>query len=137
MKLTQLGFDIDEERTLDHLGRLAERAAQDGGVVWIDMEGSAYTERTISLYERLRARHPNVGICLQAYLRRSAADVARLLPLDPAIRLVKGAYDEPPRSPTGPGARSTRTTRRSRSSCSLRSPADVRSDSAWAPTTWA
>ncbi len=96
VKLTQLGFDIDEERTLDHLGRLAERAAQDGGLVWIDMEGSAYTERTISLYERLRARHPNVGICLQAYLRRSAADVARLLPLDPAVRLVKGAYDEPP-----------------------------------------
>jgi proline dehydrogenase len=59
------------------------------------MEGSAYTERTVALYERLRARHANVGICLQAYLRRSAADVARLLPLDPSIRLVKGAYDEP------------------------------------------
>jgi proline dehydrogenase len=95
VKLTQLGFDIDEERTLDHVARLAERAAQDGGIVWIDMEGSAYTERTIALYERLRARHTNVGICLQAYLRRSAADVARLLPSDPAIRLVKGAYDEP------------------------------------------
>jgi proline dehydrogenase len=59
------------------------------------MEGSAYTEPTIALYERLKATHPNVGICLQAYLRRTAADIQRLLPLDPAIRLVKGAYAEP------------------------------------------
>jgi proline dehydrogenase len=96
VKLTQLGFDIDDERTLSHMGRLAERAAQDGGVVWLDMEGSAYTEGTVALYERLKAQHANTGICLQAYLRRTAADVQRLLPLDPAIRLVKGAYDEPP-----------------------------------------
>ena len=95
VKLTQLGFDLDEERTLYHMGRLAERAAHDGAVVWLDMEGSAYTERTVALYERLKARHANAGICLQAYLRRTAADVQRLLPLDPAIRLVKGAYDEP------------------------------------------
>ena len=59
------------------------------------MESSAYAESTIVLYERLRAVEPQTGICLQAYLRRSAADVQRLLPLDPAIRLVKGAYDEP------------------------------------------
>jgi proline dehydrogenase len=64
--------------------------------VWVDMEGSAYTEQTIAIYERLKASHPNLGICLQAYLRRTAADVQRLLPLEPAIRLVKGAYDEPP-----------------------------------------
>ena len=95
VKLTQLGFDLDEARTLEHLGRLAERAAQDGGLVWIDMEGSAYTERTVALYERLKAAHANTGICLQAYLRRTAADIQRLLPLEPAIRLVKGAYDEP------------------------------------------
>jgi proline dehydrogenase len=95
VKLTQLGLDIDEDRTLYHVDRLLERAAEDGGVVWIDMEGSAYTERTVAIFERLKHRHPNVGICLQAYLRRTAADVARLIPLDPAIRLVKGAYDEP------------------------------------------
>ena len=59
------------------------------------MEGSAYVEATISLYERLRAVQPRTGICLQAYLKRTAADVERLRPLDPAIRLVKGAYDEP------------------------------------------
>jgi proline dehydrogenase len=59
------------------------------------MEGSAYAEGTVSFYERLKQRQPNVGVCLQSYLRRTAADVQRLLPLDPAIRLVKGAYAEP------------------------------------------
>lgn len=81
VKLTQLGLDLDVELAHGHMERLAERAARDGGVVWIDMEGAAYTERTIALYERLKAQHPNVGICLQAYLRRSAADVQRLLPI--------------------------------------------------------
>ena len=59
------------------------------------MEGSAYTDATIDLAEALMARHDRVGVALQAYLRRSADDVQRLLPLRPAIRLVKGAYDEP------------------------------------------
>ena len=59
------------------------------------MESSAYVESTIVLYERLRATQPKTGICLQAYLRRTGDDITRLMPLDPAIRLVKGAYDEP------------------------------------------
>jgi proline dehydrogenase len=96
VKPTQLGYDIDQDRTLEHLRRLAERAARIGRTVWIDMEASAYAEGTIALYERLRADHPNTGICLQSYLRRTAADLQRLLPLAPAIRLVKGAYAEPP-----------------------------------------
>ena len=95
VKLTQLGFDLDEVRTLHHVERLAERAAQTGRVVWVDMESSSYAERTISFYERLKANHPNTGLCLQSYLRRTATDIQRLLPLDPAIRLVKGAYAEP------------------------------------------
>ncbi|MBI3752295.1 MAG: proline dehydrogenase family protein, partial [Chloroflexi bacterium] len=66
-----------------------------GKTFWIDMEGSVYVERTVAFYERLKATHPNVGLCLQAYLRRTAADVHRLLPLSPQIRLVKGAYAEP------------------------------------------
>ena len=74
--------------------RIAEHAAAAGSYLWIDMEGSAYVEATIALYERLRAVQPKTGICLQAYLRRTAADIERLRPLDPAIRLVKGAYDE-------------------------------------------
>jgi len=95
VKPTQLGLDIDEDRTLAHLQRIAEHAATTGSYVWVDMEGSAYVDQTVRLYERLRATHPRTGICLQAYLKRTAADIARLLPLDPAIRLVKGAYDEP------------------------------------------
>jgi proline dehydrogenase len=95
VKLTQLGLDLDVERTFTHASRLAAAAAAHGAVFWIDMEGSAYTEATVAFYERLKAVHPNVGLCLQAYLRRTAADVDRLLPLEPAIRLVKGAYAEP------------------------------------------
>jgi len=74
---------------------VAEHAAARGSYLWIDMESSQYVEATIQLYERLRAVQPRTGICLQAYLHRTARDVERLLPLDPAIRLVKGAYDEP------------------------------------------
>jgi proline dehydrogenase len=59
------------------------------------MEGSDHTDRTVDLCEALMARHDNVGIAIQAYLRRSAADVLRLLSYRPGIRLVKGAYDEP------------------------------------------
>ena len=94
VKPTQLGLDLDKDRALAHMNRLAAHAASTGSWVWIDMEGSAYVEATIRLYERLRAVRPRTGICLQAYLRRTAADIERLRPLDPAIRLVKGAYDE-------------------------------------------
>ena len=59
------------------------------------MEDSAYVDRTLDLFQRLRATHANTGVCLQAYLHRTARDVERLLPLAPAVRLVKGAYDEP------------------------------------------
>jgi proline dehydrogenase len=95
VKPTQLGLDLDEDRTLAHLTRLAAKAAETGSYLWIDMEGSAYVEATIRLYERLRSTQPRTGICLQAYLKRTAGDIERLRPLDPAIRLVKGAYDEP------------------------------------------
>jgi len=95
VKPTQLGLDIDAEATFVHCDALARHAAEVGSWLWLDMEGSPYVDPTIALYERLRAIHPNVGICLQAYLRRTPADVRRLLPLGPAIRLVKGAYDEP------------------------------------------
>ncbi len=95
VKLTQLGLDLDDDMAFEHCVRLARRAAEVGSELWIDMEGSAYVERTIALYERLKRAHPNVGICLQAYLRRTADDVQRLLPIEPSIRLVKGAYAEP------------------------------------------
>jgi proline dehydrogenase len=95
VKLTQLGYDIDVDRTLERAQRLAAKAAEGGRTFWIDMEGSAYAEGTISFYERLKATHANTGLCLQSYLRRTAADIQRLMPLDPRIRLVKGAYAEP------------------------------------------
>ncbi|HKY88426.1 MAG TPA: proline dehydrogenase family protein [Candidatus Limnocylindrales bacterium] len=95
VKLTHFGLDIDLDVAFENLDGLAEHAARLGNSVWIDMEGSAYTEDTIALFERSRARHENVGLCLQAYLRRTPTDVERLLSLHPAIRLVKGAYDEP------------------------------------------
>lgn len=95
VKLTQLGYDIDIERTFALCSRIAEKAGETGKTVWVDMEGSAYAEGTIAFYERLKAAHPNTGLCLQSYLRRTAADVQRLLPLNPQIRLVKGAYAEP------------------------------------------
>jgi proline dehydrogenase len=95
VKPTQLGLDIDEDLCFGHLRRLAAAAEAQGSYLWIDMEDSAYVDRTLDLYQRLRASHGNTGICLQAYLRRTAKDIERLLPLGPAIRLVKGAYDEP------------------------------------------
>lgn len=96
VKLTQLGFDLDEERTYQHVAHLADLARDHGQTLWIDMESSPYAERTVAFYERLKADHANTGICLQAYLRRTAADVQRLLPRSPAIRMVKGAYAEAP-----------------------------------------
>jgi len=95
VKPTQLGLDIDSEACYRHLDALAARAAEVDTWLWLDMEGSTYVDATMDLYERLRAAHPNVGICLQAYLKRTPTDLRRLLPLRPAVRLVKGAYDEP------------------------------------------
>jgi proline dehydrogenase len=95
VKPTQLGLDLDRDAALRHLADLADHAARGSGLLWLDMEGSAYTEATLDLYRSLKETHDNIGICLQAYLRRTPADVHALLPLQPAIRLVKGAYDEP------------------------------------------
>ena len=95
VKLTQLGYDLDVEATLAHVSRMAAKAAERGRTLWVDMEGSAYAEGTIAFYERLKAAHDNTGLCLQSYLRRTPADIQRLMPLGPRIRLVKGAYAEP------------------------------------------
>jgi proline dehydrogenase len=96
VKPTQLGLDIDAAAAYANLQRLARAAAKAKSFLWIDMEGSAYTAETLDLYIRLRADHPHTGICLQAYLYRTVEDAIKLLPLKPAIRLVKGAYAEPP-----------------------------------------
>jgi proline dehydrogenase len=95
VKLTQLGFDLEPDATMVHMQRLADRSAEMGRTVWIDMESSTYVDGTIDLYTSLLARSPNSGLCMQAYLRRTWDDVQKLAPMAPSIRLVKGAYREP------------------------------------------
>lgn len=95
VKPTQLGLDIDAAACERHCRDLARHAQEAGTWFWLDMEGSSYTEATLALYERLKLDHERVGIALQAYLKRTAADLQRILPLRPCVRLVKGAYDEP------------------------------------------
>jgi proline dehydrogenase len=94
VKLTQLGLDFDRDGCAAALESLAARAAP--ARIWVDMEDSQYTDVTLEVFRRVRSRHANVGLCLQAYLRRTPADLEALLPLAPAIRVVKGAYAEPP-----------------------------------------
>jgi proline dehydrogenase len=97
VKLTHLGLDIGEALCERNLRRVVERAAEAGTVVEIDMESSAYTERTLALYRRLASVYPNTRVAIQAYLYRSARDVERLIEEGIArIRLCKGAYQEPP-----------------------------------------
>jgi len=95
VKPTQLGLDLSFDRCLEHLIALGRKADATGSALWLDMEDSTYTQRTIELYTALKGEHARAGIALQAYLYRTADDVERLLPLSPTIRLVKGAYDEP------------------------------------------
>jgi proline dehydrogenase len=95
VKLTHFGLDIDRERCHANLRALVDAARTVGNYVWIDMEQHPYVDATLDLYRRAREDFPNVGVCLQAYLHRTPADLAALLPLGPGIRLVKGAYREP------------------------------------------
>ena len=94
VKLTQLGLDLSPELCHANLKRIIEHADRQS-IVWIDMEASNYVDATLDLYRRARAAYPNVGVCLQAYLYRTAEDLRSLIPLGAAIRLVKGAYKEP------------------------------------------
>jgi proline dehydrogenase len=95
VKLTQLGLDLDPELCYANLKTLIEHAGTNG-TVWVDMEASNYVDATLELYRRARCAYPNVGVCLQSYLYRTEKDLASLWPLAPTIRLVKGAYKEPP-----------------------------------------
>ena len=96
VKPTQLGLDLDRALCERNMDRLLERAEQRNNFLWIDMEGSPYVDPTIELFKRARARSARVGIAIQAYLYRSPKDVESLIPLGPTIRIVKGAYLEPP-----------------------------------------
>ena len=95
VKPTHLGLDLDPEGTLANLEELAAKADEHGNWLWLDMESHPYVDGTLDAYRKLRTGHEHVGICLQAYLKRTHVDVESLLPMDPTIRLVKGAYKEP------------------------------------------
>ncbi len=97
VKPTQLGLDLPGGLDLcnSHIDRLCSEAQKANNVLWIDIEGSKYTDVTLDIYRRAKAKFPNVGLALQAYLYRTMADMESLLPLKPIIRLVKGAYLEP------------------------------------------
>ncbi len=99
VKLTHLGLDLGEAVALEHVGQVLDRA--EGTVVWLDMEGSPYTDRTLAVYRRVRQKWPNAAGVVQAYLYRTEADVKALIvgsggPGHPVrVRLCKGAYHEP------------------------------------------
>ncbi len=94
VKLTQLGQNLGHEVAQANLERLAAAAEERGNVVWVDMEASPYVDATLDVFTAALAERSNLGLCVQAYLYRTAADVEKLLALGARLRLVKGAYQE-------------------------------------------
>jgi proline dehydrogenase len=96
IKLTQLGLDIDPECAFGHARSLARAASDAGSYFWVDMEQSPYVDATLACVRRLKGEVPAVGVCLQAYLRRTRDDLSDMQARGIGVRLVKGAYREPP-----------------------------------------
>jgi proline dehydrogenase len=96
IKLTTMGLDIDEGFCIELASGVLQAAKDAGGFVRIDMEGSKHTQRTIDAFRKLRASYDNVGIVLQAYLKRTERDVREAIERGDRVRLCKGAYKEPP-----------------------------------------
>lgn len=96
VKPTQLGLDLSMDTCREHLDVLARKAVATKSQLWVDMEDSSYVDRTLALYRELKSKYAPIGIAIQAYLRRTPQDIEGLLDLNPMIRLVKGAYLEPP-----------------------------------------
>jgi proline dehydrogenase len=95
VKLSQLGLDIDASLCLENFSQIAEASGPDR-TVWVDMEQSPYVDVTLEFCRRARKSHRNIGVCLQAYLFRTARDLEALIAEGATVRLVKGAYSEPP-----------------------------------------
>lgn len=95
VKLTQLGLGQSVDLCIENLRRILREEKSERSV-WIDMEASSYVDATLEVYGRALVEFPKTGICLQAYLFRSNNDLQALLPLRASVRLVKGAYKEPP-----------------------------------------
>ena len=96
VKPTQLGYDQDPEVCFRYCADLLAQCEAAGNFFWLDMESSPYVDGTLALYARLRERSQKVGVAIQAYLHRTAKDIEPLVGMGAAIRLVKGAYLEPP-----------------------------------------
>jgi proline dehydrogenase len=94
VKLTQLGLDLDREFCFANLAKLIEHSPPEK-TLWIDMEQSPYVDATLEIYRRARKAYRNIGVCVQAYLYRTERDLESLIPMGAAVRLVKGAYNEP------------------------------------------
>ncbi len=96
VKPSQVGLDVDEDTFRENLRAIADHGAERDVFVWVDMEDHTTTDATLNAYEEFAHDHDgNMGVCLQANLRRTREDVQRLADTPGKIRLVKGAYDEP------------------------------------------
>jgi proline dehydrogenase len=94
LKLTHIGLDLSFEKTLNLFSSIASKATSLNNYVFIDIEDSSYADKTIDFYKKIKVKHRNVGLCLQAYLYRTMDDIKGMIDLNPCIRLVKGAYKE-------------------------------------------
>ncbi|MFH1729274.1 MAG: proline dehydrogenase family protein [Pseudomonadota bacterium] len=95
LKLTQMGLDIDDEFCYENVKKIVDLAASMNNFVRIDMEGSDYTSRTLSIFYRLRKEYDNVGIVIQSMLKRTENDINDISALNGGVRICKGAYKEP------------------------------------------
>jgi proline dehydrogenase len=95
IKMSSMGQQISRELCLENVAKILDVARETGGFVRLDMEGSALTEGTLSIFHELRKRYDNVGIVLQAYLHRTPDDVKEAIRRNDRVRLCKGAYKEP------------------------------------------
>ncbi|MFV1986518.1 MAG: proline dehydrogenase family protein [Gemmatimonadota bacterium] len=95
LKLTQLGLDISADLCVSNLSRILDAAERADSFVRVDMEGSSHTQVTLDVFRRVFPRHRNVGVVIQSYLHRSERDVTELCQAGAAVRLCKGAYQEP------------------------------------------
>lgn len=96
LKLSHMGLDIGDEVCRTNLERVIKKAEEVNNFVWFDMERAKYTQSTLDIFFDFHKRHDNIGIAIQSYLKRTKRDVGRLIEEGARVRLVKGAYKEPP-----------------------------------------
>ena len=95
IKMTQMGMGLDDKVCLKQMDEIIQLSKKENNFVRIDMEESIYTSKTLEIHSKLAKKHNNVGIVIQAYLRRSESDVSELIKMEAGVRLCKGIYVEP------------------------------------------